>query len=1226
MPVSKQLQRFFTPKIRAQGLNLFHDKDIHLSKLNSNHLVANAFGCRIETINIRVPQPNLLYLSCTCLAEAAHQGLCLHMWAALLEAEQMAWAPNLPGSLSDIKVKLFKNEADMLGVKRRTSKPETCRKDISKKDKIPEETHSPSISDMATRTKKDVRQGSEQSEHPTKLHYIAHENPRPSNANVLNDSISDLKRALSKLKGESNLDASDTSDGSLAVPPSQVPLHPPKLGGTPNGELPLSGVLGKLSDQQTNDIPKPLLQPLPSLATPNRPTISWQKALNNVHRKITSAPKPDQTYSRRLIYQIDIHQSTQNEALTLQVYIQERNEAGIWGQLKLWQIDGKMVESWPDAKDKNIMAMLLGAHSTSDGPMAYQHVFQSKSATFTIPTGLQGSLLQALCQTGRARLKKARGEVAVEKLTWDGGPSWQFQIQIEKTDGPYQVKGYFKRGQDVMALHVPHLVIPGGFLFWSECVYTLDITEDFGWISMLRQQGYIEVPTAESADFLENIHQIPTQTGIYFPEALRLQAVSPEPSKELNISTQSYGFLAKPIVLAQVLFNYDGICVTLADTREKFVDHGQQKIISRNLELEQSTFNELLEVGFKEPTGQLESERERKMLCISPEKLPKAIGLLLVMGWKVESEGKPYRLVEGVELDITTDNDWFELEGEVCFDDQRIGLPQLLDVMRKGKNLIRLDDGTLGVLPESWIKKYTPLTQFGTVKPGGVRFHKNQAGLVDAITAGDMGVNVDAQFESIRKRLIKFSGLKPGEAKGEFLGQLRDYQKDGLGWFTFLQENGMGGCLADDMGLGKTVQILALLECNRVATNNKIELPALIVVPRSLLFNWRKEAEKFTPKLKVIVYSGSKRKEQRKDFKSTDIVITTYGLLRRDITWFAGNRFGYIILDEAQAIKNPASQMAKAARMLRAEHRIALSGTPIENHIGELWSLFEFLNPGMLGRVSAFNTLQDDNALQMLRQALKPFILRRTKSQVAKELPTKTEQVIYCEMDEKQKEIYNDLKEGYKSSLTGKITDNGLGQSKMHVLEALLRLRQAACHPGLVDSTLAKNASAKMDTLWEQLKAVTEEGHKVLVFSQFTSLLGLLKGRMDDNCLPYLYLDGSTRDREGIVESFQTDEKNKVFLISLKAGGVGLNLTRAEYVYILDPWWNPAAEAQAIDRAYRIGQKNKVFAYRLISRGTVEERVLELQKQKRKLAESIISEDSGLLKNMTQDDLSFLLS
>jgi SNF2 family DNA or RNA helicase len=340
--------------------------------------------------------------------------------------------------------------------------------------------------------------------------------------------------------------------------------------------------------------------------------------------------------------------------------------------------------------------------------------------------------------------------------------------------------------------------------------------------------------------------------------------------------------------------------------------------------------------------------------------------------------------------------------------------------------------------------------------------------------------------------------------------------------------------------------------------------------------------------------------------------------------------FDYIVLDEAQSIKNAGSQAAKACRLLRARHRLALTGTPVENHIGELWSIFEFLNPGQLGSAARLKRFlsggRGGSAAEVVARAVRPFLLRRTKAQVLSDLPEKTEQTIFCELGETQRKAYDELREHYRQELSGRIGKMGIGRSRIAVLEALLRLRQTACHPGLVDGNRIDEPAAKLETLLEQLGEVLAEGHKVLVFSQFTSFLSIVRRQLDARSIPYEYLDGKTTDRQARVAHFQEDPDCRLFLVSLKAGGQGLNLTAADYIYILDPWWNPAVEAQAVDRAHRIGQTRRVFAYRLIAKDTVEEKILALQDRKRDLAESIVRADENMISTLTPEDVELLLS
>jgi SNF2 family DNA or RNA helicase len=577
----------------------------------------------------------------------------------------------------------------------------------------------------------------------------------------------------------------------------------------------------------------------------------------------------------------------------------------------------------------------------------------------------------------------------------------------------------------------------------------------------------------------------------------------------------------------------------------------------------------------------------------------------------------------------------------------------VLAAIGRGEQTMRIGKDGIGLLPEAWLKKYGPLAATAEAHEDRLRFRRAQAALLDVLLEAreaDAHVTVDEVFAKVRREIADFSRVAPADPPASFQGVLRDYQRDGLGWFQFLRRMGFGGCLADDMGLGKTVMVLALLAWRREtgaggghgdgpgaprgdgpgARNGT--RPSLVVVPRSLVDNWRAEAARFTPALRVLDYSGTARRAiDDEAIGAADVVLATYGTVRRDVARLKELDFEYVVLDEAQAIKNAATASAKAARLLNGRHRLALSGTPIENHLGELWSLFDFLNPGLMGASSVFQraasaTQPDEETLALVARGLRPFILRRTKAQVARELPAKTEQTIACVLSKKERSFYDGLRRHYRAALLDRVSRLGLGRSQVQILEALLRLRQAACHPGLVDGDRLADPSAKLDVLVPRLAEVAAEGHKALVFSQFTSLLAILRQRLDEAGVTYEYLDGRTRKRGPKVDRFQRDPECPLFLISLKAGGLGLNLTAAEYVFLLDPWWNPAVEAQAIDRAHRIGQTREVFAYRLIAQDTVEEKVLELQQRKRALADAVLSADAVGLRHLTRDDLELLLS
>jgi SNF2 family DNA or RNA helicase len=615
--------------------------------------------------------------------------------------------------------------------------------------------------------------------------------------------------------------------------------------------------------------------------------------------------------------------------------------------------------------------------------------------------------------------------------------------------------------------------------------------------------------------------------------------------------------------------------------------------------------------------------------------VPALVHALVGEGWRVEAEGVRYRPIAAPRLHIKSGIDWFEIEAADRGDDGAVDLPELVKAIAAGRRTVTLGDGTIGMLPEEWLAKVAPLLSITDVDGGTIRFKTSQVALMDALLAEQPEVDWDEGFARARAQLLRFEGVHPEDAAPTFHGELREYQRESLGWMRFLRDFGFGGCLADDMGLGKTVMVLAMLEARRVETARGHK-PSLIVLPRSLLFNWMSEAVRFAPELRVLDFAHADRHNAAHAIPASDMVLTTYGTLRRDVTVLKDHRFDYVVLDEAQAIKNAGTATAKAVRLLQADHRLALTGTPVENHLGELYSLFDFLNPGLLGHQKSRRP-KEDQQLATLARGLRPFILRRTKEQVAPELPPRTEETLYCELEGGQRKIYLELRDHYRRVLLKRIDRDGIAKSKIQILEALLRLRQAACHVGLLPGHEPERAlerpdetnglaSAKFDLLLPRLEELREEGRKALVFSQFTSLLSLLRRELDANSTTYEYLDGATRDRGERVERFQQDPGCQLFLISLKAGGTGLNLTAAEYVFLLDPWWNPAVEMQAIDRTHRIGQTKPVFAYRLVAKETVEERILELQAQKRALADAILDESGGGLRGLQREDVEQLLS
>jgi superfamily II DNA or RNA helicase len=813
-------------------------------------------------------------------------------------------------------------------------------------------------------------------------------------------------------------------------------------------------------------------------------------------------------------------------------------------------------------------------------------------------------------------------------LVWDDGPPWVFRLDVSVLpDERLAIDGALVREDLRIAVTEPAVVLSPDLLVLRDTVARLDQRGALSWLIELRRSGRTVLPAKATPALVEALARSDIDP-LQLPDSLRYEVVSatPQPRVRLARSSRPQGHGTRDQLDAAVEFDYAGTIVP-ARPESSGYDPERRRLVRREATREREALQRLEEIGFHRPWY---FDTRAGTLAIAVEKFPAAVRTLVEEGWHVEAEGRVFRAARGVQLQVRSGVDWFELHGQVEFDAGRsVNIADLLAALRRGEATVILDDGTRGMVPEEWLRRYVRIAAFGEAKDDHVRYRPSQTALLDALLEAQPAVRIYDAFARARAELAQFTGVGPMAPPPSFRGRLRDYQQFALGWFAFLRRFGFGGCLADDMGLGKTVMVLALLEDRRVSRESNTPRTSVAVVPRSLVYNWMDEAARFAPGLRVLDYTGEARASA--SVADYDLVLTTYGTLRRDAARLAEHEFDYVILDEAQAIKNATTASAKAARVLRGRHRLALTGTPIENHLGEIWSLFEFLNPGFLGPPTAFGRTigpgrTDRLQLDLLARALRPFILRRTKEQVAPELPDKFEQTIHCDLEPPQRRFYDELRDHYRQTLLNTVARRGLARSKMQVLEALLRLRQAASHPALVDSTRSAEASAKLDILLPRLRELADEGHKALVFSQFTTLLRLLRGRLDDEGIVYEYLDGRTRDRAERVARFESDAGCPVFLISLKAGGVGLNLTAADYVFLLDPWWNPAVEAQAIDRAHRIGQTRHVFAYRLIARDTVEEKIADLQATKRDLADALLSEDAGLLRTLQTEDLEWLLS
>ena len=614
--------------------------------------------------------------------------------------------------------------------------------------------------------------------------------------------------------------------------------------------------------------------------------------------------------------------------------------------------------------------------------------------------------------------------------------------------------------------------------------------------------------------------------------------------------------------------------------------------------------------------------------------LLKSIPLLTQAGFEIYGEdklkvGRINRSTPVLRVNITSGIDWFDLQTTVEFGDQKISFREVRNALKHGEHYIKLADGSVGQIPGEWLEKYKHLWNLTSETSTGLRVSDSHLSLLDSLLEEADGVQLPPDFTERRERFHNFEQIEPQPLPQGLTGQLRLYQKHGFDWLYFLYEYKVGGILADDMGLGKTVQVLTFLLS--LKERGKARQATLLVVPKSLIANWQRESEKFTPGLSFLEYTGNFRNKDTALFDDYDVVLTTYGTMLRDIDLLCKFKFHYVILDESQNIKNPLAKSARAARLLQAEHRLVMTGTPVENNTFELWSQFAFLNPGLLGNMDYFKhefatpieSGQGEESAATLRKLVFPFILRRTKEQVAPELPPRTERILYTEMDTAQKRLYSQTRNHYRDELLGVIESEGMNDARFKILEGLLRLRQIAIHPALVEKDYHGDAP-KFEVLFETLETLQAEQHKALIFSQFVEVLKLVRQEFEARKMKYVYLDGKTPKRQEQVDLFQNDPSTPFFLISLKAGGVGLNLTAADYVIHLDPWWNPAVEMQASDRVHRIGQDKPVFIYKIIARDTVEEKILKLQEKKRALVNNLITTDAGFFKSLTQEDVKML--
>lgn len=913
------------------------------------------------------------------------------------------------------------------------------------------------------------------------------------------------------------------------------------------------------------------------------------------------------------LYSINLKKTLFEGQIAIDIYAQERLKKGSFGVRKYAELTREKIELYEDPLERDFLWDLIGRTEKID--YSYYSTYQTKTNRVLISSGHADSLLKKIALSGKLYLTLKDESLyygdPIELNPYDYRDElWALRVSIARDDARFKVSCLLHsssgetRPLSELRGHIEH------FAFFENYCARANITDHEIWYQLLKN-GPIYLQENQIDSFLEYAHkEIPGAAQIELPPEIQFADLRiDQPAIKLNL----YDDKNSGLFLAQLQFAYNGVNVT-PDSGNAIYNFSTRERIHRNSEYEAEAMAFFLQLN------PMRSEDSHYHGCFDQKTLSSVIECALEKGWEVYAQQRPVSIGKNFVLKANSGLDWFDINAEFEFGSQTILLPQLLQSMRSGSRMIRLDDGSTGVLPQEWIHKLSPLMNIGELSERGLRLSRLQTLLLSSSFEKSRFSGEDQGIRSLYELLEEIKLMKPGVVHKKLKGKLRSYQKTGLGWLTVLSENKIGGILADDMGLGKTVQVLALL------AQTKKTLPHLIVAPKSVIFNWENEAKKFTPHLKTLVYAGSNRHLLAEKLDSHDLIFVTYQTLRNDIEILRKRSFDFLIIDEAHYAKNSQAQISVSLKLIKAERKFALTGTPVENSLDDLFTILSIINPGLMSdsQSTRWSKETDPDKIRILARSLSPFILRRSKKEVLKDLPEKSEQILVCELSESEQKKYDELKSFYWNQLTQKFETKGFAKSKIEILEALLRLRQAACHQGLLDPKLIKQPSAKFELVLDQLQSVVRDGHKALVFSQFTGLLKLFENKIVSLGMSYEYLDGQTKDRAARVTRFQEDSKCSVFLISLKAGGVGLNLTAADYVFILDPWWNPAAESQAIDRAHRIGQKNKVFAYKVIAKGTIEEKIIDMQRSKKQIADAIVSENTSMLKSLKISDLATL--
>lgn len=766
-------------------------------------------------------------------------------------------------------------------------------------------------------------------------------------------------------------------------------------------------------------------------------------------------------------------------------------------------------------------------------------------------------------------------------------------------------------------------------------LYSWDALEDIEAIGQFVSEKNKIVSFDEWPEYLKNkVLPFARKYKVDFDKSILSEVFEGEPELKLMLQEKNDYLIFTPV------FEYHGYEIKYADKETVYIaEEGKIKLIRRNPEIESSFIQRITSLH----SNFIRTENSFNLVLKGSEVLKNNWFFLFVdamkdanvpiLGFEVLKNFRFNTAKPQTRIYISNGMDWFDAKVDIVFGNQKVTIDDIKKALHNKQQFVQLTDGSLGILPEEWLKKYALLFRVGEGKQDQLRLSKYHLSVIDELYNEINEEEVMIELEEKYERLRSFNRINEVNPPKALAHVLRPYQVAGYHWLNYLNEVGWGGILADDMGLGKTVQALSFIQLYKEKHNT---MTALVVCPTSLMFNWENEIKKFTPKLSYIIHHGGERIRDNKRFEDHDVIITTYGTLRSDIKFMVEVEFDYVVLDESQAIKNPQSKVTKAASLLNAKNKLCMSGTPLQNNTFDIYAQMNFLNPGMLGSVEYFRNefatpidkFGEKEHKDHLRKLLFPFILRRTKEQVAKDLPEKIETILFCEMEEEQRNIYDAYRNDYRDKIMGVISEQGIDKSQLTILQGLMKLRQICDSPAIMnEEEKMPNVSVKLD---EISREITENigHHKALIFSQFLGMLALIKEKLVELGVKFEYFDGSTSavERERAIQSFQNNDEVRVFLISLKAGGVGLNLTAADYVYIVDPWWNPAVEQQAIDRTHRIGQTKNIFAYRMICKDTIEDKIIQLQEKKRNLARDLVADDSGFVKSLTKEDVEYLFS